>query len=134
MTEYTFTISGRSITKKNSQRIFRTGRGTGRPFIVQSKAYNEFERRALWELAPQKQGETITGEIDVCVKYYMPDRRSTPDLVGLLQATSDILQKSGIIENDKNIRHYGFRENHSEIVGVDKENPRQEIIIKTREE
>jgi len=47
-------------------------------------------------------------------------------LIGLLQATSDILEKSGIIENDKLIDSY----DGSRIVGIDKQNPRVEIEIK----
>ena len=131
MTEYTFVIPGRPITKKNSQQIFR--RGKGRPFITQSKAYKKFEQSAVRELLPQKTEETITKKVDLCVKYYMPNYASWPDLIGLLQATSDILEKAGIIENDKNIKHYGFRGNHSEIVGVDKDNPRTEIRLKILE-
>ncbi len=133
MTEYTFTIPGRPITKKNSQRIFRSGRGRGKPFIVQSSVYNSFERAAVKALLNQRPEFPIEKEIDVCVKYYMPNYVSWPDLIGLLQATSDILQKADIITNDKNIQHYGFRGNHSEIVGVDKDNPRTEIRLKILE-
>jgi len=123
----TFTITGRPITKKNSQQIFREGEG--RPFIMQSKAYRRFEKEALWQLGGQRRPvKPIENKVDICVSYYMPDRRQ-PDLIGLLQATSDILEKSGIIINDKNIRHYGIGENHSEIVGIDKENPRTEIWL-----
>ena len=133
MTEYTFVIPGRPITKKNSQRIFRAGRGKGKPFIVQSAAYNRFERNSVKELLAIRPHETIKNNVDVCIKYYMPNHVSWPDLIGLLQATSDILEKAGIIENDKNIKHYGFRNNHSEIVGVDKDNPRTEIRLKVLE-
>lgn len=55
----------------------------------------------------------------------MPDKRSWPDLVGLLQATSDILTKAKIIDDDKWIVHY----DGSRIVGVDKAEPRTEIEI-----
>lgn len=55
----------------------------------------------------------------------MPDKRSWPDLVGLLQATSDILTKAKIIDDDKWIVHY----DGSRIVGVDKTEPRVEIEI-----
>ena len=133
MTEYTFTIPGRPITKKNSQRIFRTRGRKNRPFIVQSSAYNSFERNAVKELLPQRPEYPIEKKVDVCVKYYMPNRVSWPDLIGLLQATSDILEKAEIITNDKNIKHYGFRNNHSEIAGVDKHNPRTEIRLKILE-
>lgn len=46
-------------------------------------------------------------------------------MVGLLQATSDILQDAGIIENDKYIVNY----DGSEIAGLDKDNPRVVIAI-----
>lgn len=46
-----------------------------------------------------------------------------PDLVGLLQATSDILTEAGIIDDDMWIANY----DGSEIVGIDKANSRVEI-------
>ena len=54
--------------------------------------------------------------------------KARPDLLNLEQATADILQKAGVIENDKNI--YSF--DGSRIAGVDKANPRTEIIIEGR--
>ena len=54
----------------------------------------------------------------------MPDRR-VPDLINLLQATADILEKARVIEDDKNIISF----DGSRIIGVDKENPRVEIEI-----
>lgn len=65
------------------------------------------------------------GPISVQCRYYMPDFRGWPDLVGLLQATSDILTTAGVILDDMWITDY----NGSEIVGVDKHNPRVEIQI-----
>ncbi len=46
--------------------------------------------------------------------------------VGLLQATSDILGTAGILENDRLIDNY----DGSRIVGIDKVNPRTEIVIR----
>ncbi len=42
-------IRGRPITKKNHQRIIHNKR-TGYPQIIQSKAYRQYERDALWQL------------------------------------------------------------------------------------
>jgi Holliday junction resolvase RusA-like endonuclease len=56
----------------------------------------------------------------------MPDRRSEPDLIGLIQATQDILEKAKVITNDK----YVTSLDGSRIAGYDKENPRVEIEIK----
>jgi len=61
------------------------------------------------------------------ILYYMPTK-ARPDLLNLEQATADILQKAGVIENDKNI--YSF--DGSRIAGVDKANPRTEILIEGR--
>ena len=129
MKEYKFTISGRSITKKAHQQIVYNKK-TGRRFVIQSKYYRKFEQRAMFELLAQKPKRTITGQVDICVKYWMPDRRSRPDLFGLLQATGDVLQKSEIISNDRNVRRVGIGCDHSEIMGIDKQNPRQEIMVK----
>ena len=62
--------------------------------------------------------------------YWMPDRRSSPDLLGLLQATADILEKAQIIDNDRNVVSF----DGSEIVGIDRENPRVEIEIEEASE
>jgi Holliday junction resolvase RusA-like endonuclease len=55
----------------------------------------------------------------------MPNRRSWPDLLGLLQATCDILQKAQIIINDRYIKDF----DGSRIMGIDPMNPRAEIRI-----
>jgi Holliday junction resolvase RusA-like endonuclease len=55
----------------------------------------------------------------------MPDNRSKPDLNNLGAATADILEKAGIIENDRLIVSW----DGSRIMGIDRENPRAEITI-----
>jgi Holliday junction resolvase RusA-like endonuclease len=55
----------------------------------------------------------------------MPNRSGWPDLIGVLQATCDILEKAGVIFNDRDITTF----DGSRIVGVDKQNPRVEIEI-----
>lgn len=129
MTEHKFTITGRPITKKAHQQIV-FNKKTGRRYIIQSKYYKKFEQRAMIELLAQKPKRTITGQVDVCVKYWLPNRRSHPDLAGLIQATGDVLQKAEIISNDRNIRRWGIGCEHSEIMGIDKQNPRQEIVVR----
>ena len=117
------TIPGRPITKKNSQQIFRN-RQTGKPFITQSKQYKQYEKAALWELSTCQ--EKFKGDkLHVKCEYWMPNRRSWPDLVGLLQASWDIIEKAGIIDDDGNI----VSADGSRIVGIDKNNPRADIYI-----
>jgi Holliday junction resolvase RusA-like endonuclease len=59
----------------------------------------------------------------------MPNRRGSPDLLGLLQATADILEEAGVIDNDRNVVSF----DGSQIMGVDKQNPRVEIEIEEAE-
>ncbi len=118
-------LTGRPITKKNSQRIALTK--TGKRFIIQSKQYLTYENDCLWQLKTEYRGETITNQINLQALYYMPTK-ARPDLNNLLQATCDILQKAKVISNDKKIVSF----DGSHIAGVDKVNPRTEIIIEGR--
>ena len=115
-------IPGRPITKKNSQQI-SVNKRTLKPRVRQSEAYLTYEEASLWHLKKYKQRHN--GKVALCARYYMPNYASWPDLIGLLQATCDILEKSQIIENDR----YVVRLDGSEIVGVDKQKPRVEVII-----
>lgn len=120
-------LPGRPATKKNHQQIFKT---KGRTHLAQSDFYLRYETECLWRL----KGYSGTrykpnARINLCALYYMPDRRSWPDLIGLLQATSDILEKAGIYANDRDIVSY----DGSRIAGIDKLRPRVEIFI-TEEE
>lgn len=116
-----FSVLGRPATKKNHSRIVRRGQY---PIVLPSKAYEAYERIAIPQIRSHVR-KTIRGPIVVCCHYWLPDRRWWPDLVGLLQATSDLLESAGAIENDKNIVSYG----DSKICGLDKKNPRVEIEI-----
>lgn len=117
------TLKGRPATKKNSGRIvFKNGKR----IIIPSEAYENYEDACLWQLAGKK--FHISGIVVVECKYYLPNKRSWPDLIGLLQATSDILTKAGVIDDDKWICSYG----DSCIAGIDKDNPRAEIRIMDR--
>lgn len=91
--------------------------------MIYSKDYEAYEKACLWAL--KKCRVRFTGPVRITARYWMPDRRSWPDLVGLLQATCDILEKAGIIENDRNVVSL----DGSEIAGVDRENPRVEVEI-----
>lgn len=117
------TLKGRPATKKNSGRIISRN---GKPIIIPSEAYKNYEDACMWQLAGKKLH--VSGIIVVECKYYLPNKRSWPDLIGLLQATSDILTKAKVIDDDKWICSYG----NSCIAGVDKDNPRAEIRIMDR--
>jgi Holliday junction resolvase RusA-like endonuclease len=113
-------ISGQPITKKNSQVIRCVN---GYPRVMQSKAYRTYEEKALKEMLAYP-GETIMGPVAVTVLYWLKDRRR-PDLTNLLQATADILEKTKVIANDRNIVSW----DGSRIMGVSR-TPRAEITIR----
>lgn len=122
------TIPGRPITKKNSQQITYNSR-TGKRGLIQSQQYRDYETECLWRLKSYRGPKFKDTKLHVRCKYYMPNRRSWPDLVGLMQATWDILEKAGIIDDDGNI----VNPDGTRIVGIDKENPRVEIFIEEME-
>lgn len=123
MAEIRFTIKLPPITKKNSQQIL-TNRATGRPFIMPSKKYKEYERVASKFLTP-KPPRPIERSINIKCLFYLPTRRRT-DLTNLLEAVDDLLVHAGIIADD----HYGIVAGHDgSRCFWDKDNPRTEIII-----
>lgn len=117
---YKFTIDGRPVTKKNSMQKTRRG-------LIQSKQYRQYEEAALWQLLKQKPRSfrTIACAARMNVEYYMPNRKGWPDLFGLVQATADILEKAGIVEDDGYIADVAY----SCIAGVDPIWPRAEIKV-----
>lgn len=125
--EVTIVIKGRPITKKNHQQVI-TNPKTGQLMVVQSQAYQNYEEQCLWLLAGYD-GLRFDGKVHVTCRYWMPNRRGWPDLIGLMQATWDILEKTGVIRNDRDI----VNSDGSRIEGIDKENPRAEITIRYEE-
>lgn len=122
----TYTLLGPPRTKKNHQRILR-GAG-GRPTIVQSKEYIQYERDCLQQLHPPSW--PLAGPVNVRCLYYMPTRRQV-DLTNLLEATDDILVKAGVLADDCAAvvaGHDGSR------VLLDRKRPRVEITITEMEE
>ena len=121
--EVKYTIKLPPITKKNSQQIL-TNRATGRPFIMPSSQYKQYEREAVWFLRPRPQ-RPIDYAVNVKCVFYMPNRRRT-DLNNLLEAVTDILVHAGILSDD----HYRIVASHDgSRCLVDRDNPRTEITI-----
>lgn len=120
MKELRFTIPGPPRTKKNHQRIISVG---GRPRVIPSKDYEQYESAALWRLPRLR--KPVEEPVNLCCVYYMPTRRRV-DLVNLLEATNDILVRGGVLADD----HCGIVASHDgSRVRVDRENPRAEITI-----
>lgn len=123
MAEIRYTVKLPPITKKNSQQIL-TNPKTGRPFIMPSAKFKQYEREAAWFLKPRPP-RPIDCELTVKCLFYMPTRRRV-DLTNLLEAIDDILVGAEIIADDHSgivVSHDGSR------VLYDKDNPRTEITI-----
>ena len=128
---YHITLSGAPITKKNSSQILMNKK-TGRPFIMPSKAYKDYEKSCMWQLQEQKANlpdgaipEGINYPVNVRMIYFMPTRRKV-DLTNLESATLDILVACGVLEDDNSnivVSTDGSRVHYS------KEYPRVEIMI-----
>ena len=106
-------------TKKNSQQIITV---KGRPMVIPSKAYKQYEKDCAFFLKPV---EPFLSPCNVKCLYYMPTHRKV-DLVNLQEATLDILVRYGILIDDNSnivVSMDGSR------VFYDKTFPRTEIII-----
>lgn len=116
-----FTIPLAPISKKNSQRIM-INRTTGKPFIMPSAAYKDYEREAALFIP---RGVLINTPVNVQCRFFMPTRRKC-DLTNLLEAIDDVMVKAGLLADD----NYTVIESHDgSRVFYDKDNPRTEIHI-----
>lgn len=117
-----FTIYGNPKTKKNKSQII-VNKSTGRPIIIPSKAYLQYEKDCGLQL--KGRGLNIDYPVNLKAVYYRQDRRKC-DLSNLHEALQDILVKYNVIKDDNFTiiaSHDGSR------VEIDKENPRTEVEI-----
>lgn len=113
-----FTIPLTPITKKNSQQIVIV---KGRPMIIPSKYYKQYEKDCKYFLEPLM----INYPVNIKCIYYMPTKRRV-DITNLLSATHDVLVKYKVIEDDNSKIVYSVDGSR---VFYDKNNPRTEISI-----
>lgn len=116
-----FTVKLPPISKKNSQQIM-VNKATGRPFIMPSKKYKEYEQQALWFIP---KNIFIDYPVNVKCLFYMPTHRKC-DLTNMLEAIDDVMVKAGLLADD----NFTIIEGHdgSRIL-YDKEDPRTEVYI-----
>ncbi len=121
MIDIKFTIQLAPVSKKNSQQIL-VNKATGRPFIMPSKKFREYEAAAAWFIP---KGQTIGTPVNVKCLFYMPTHRKC-DLTNMLEAIDDTMVKCGLLVDDNFTviqSHDGSR------VLYDKDNPRTEVHI-----
>ena len=115
-----FTVPLAPVTKKNSQRIVVRG---GRPIILPSEKFKEYEEIALWYIP--KRETPIDFPVNVRCIFYMPSNRLC-DLTNHLEAIDDVMVKAGLLRDDNYkiiASHDGSR------VLVDRDCPRTEVEI-----
>lgn len=116
-----FTVKLTPVSKKNSQQIL-INKATGRPFIMPSKKFKEYEKAALWFIP---KAEPIEKPVNVKCLFYMPTKRKC-DLVNMQEAILDIMVKAGLLADD----NYSIVQSmDGSRVLYDKENPRTEVYI-----
>ena len=96
--------------------------------MAPSKAYVDYETDCLRQI--KKPRSPISARVNVRCVYYMKTARRV-DLANLIEATTDILVKAHVLEDDHCrivAGHDGSR------VEYDKENPRAEITITALED
>ena len=118
-------ITGRPITKKNSQRILRN-RKTGRNFIGPSKQFMVYKTDFLLQARKFRPKELINEPICIQAIYYMPTKHKV-DITNLMNATHDLLQDAKIIADDSSDI---VKSVDGSRVELDRKNPRVEITIK----
>mgnify|MGYP000923024795 CR=1 FL=1 len=122
------TIPLNPIPKKNNTKII-TNRATGKPMVIQSDRYRQYEKDSALFLRKHSRRDPIEEPVNLKCLFYRKDRRPI-DLVNLLEAIQDILVKYDILKDD-----------NSKIVAstdgsrvlYDKDNPRTEIYIERSE-
>lgn len=141
-TPFSFILLGQPATKKNSATMIKIKRKKKEmPSLVPSKAYKKYEisckKQLIKSYAPDRLPH-YTMPVQLTCKYYLQDKAHYPDLVGLMQATADILsdeQKTingkkkttctWLLSDDRIIKSW----DGTKIAGLDKYNPRVEITI-----
>ena len=134
---FRFTILGQPATKKNSSRIIR-----GHARLLPSKAYTDYSsrfHRQLMDMEKIMELPHFSGPVSMTCLYWLKDRAHYPDLLGLEQATADImsdtyktvdhrrqLKRMWILSDDRIIKRW----DGSQIIGIDKENPRVEVTVR----
>lgn len=126
------TILGILPSMKNSRTIgqirrkrsaFRLGHKPYRPILIKSAAARQFVINAMRQIN-YMQRVGIVVDVSLTVYIYYPNRRHDVDA----ELLCDVLQKAGVVKNDRQIRV-----KHFDGTVLDKKNPRIEWEIETLE-
>lgn len=112
-------IMSRPPVKKNTQRIFGTGR---RKRAVYSIQYITWKNEAICHLRAARLRDPIEVPVILCLKFFFQNRASEADVSNLVEAPQDVLVEAGILKDDRLVRQLIAEK-------VFNEEPRTEITI-----
>lgn len=117
------TLFGRIPSKKNSKIMICR---RGRPILISSPAYATWHETQMWVLKDHKLRKQVPKTIkSIELNFYAPDSRKT-DLSNKTESIMDLLVDCGLITDDN---WYIVPQLILNFCGVDRENPRVEIIF-----
>ena len=95
-------IFGRPFVKKNTQRVIGIGR---RKRVIYSPKYLAWASMASLVCRKAHAGqETYAGLIELHLAFNFKNRQSESDLSNCIEGIQDVLQSTGVIEDDKQVR------------------------------
>lgn len=101
-----YTIKGRVISKKNNWHPIRRG---NRTMIITSPRWKVFEKDAVSQLKEQ-QGTKKTIKSEVYIDYtFLMKGKGNSDTSNMITSIDDLLEKAGIIENDRLVTSGSFQ-------------------------
>lgn len=99
MSQASYKIQGRVASKKNNKRLVKT-RG-GRMIPISSQAWMKFHKEATKQLKAQGI-KKLKAPYQVEYMFYMKGKAAT-DIDNMMAGINDIIEKLGIVTNDKHI-------------------------------
>lgn len=118
------TLRGTVPAQKN-RKVIMTNRSTGRPFLGTLARVKQWQEDVAWQLKIFRAWDKPYPVKMICTFYFADLRRR--DLSNCLDSIQDALVNAGIIKDD-DYKHLG--KVTIKYGGLDKVNPRAEIIIK----
>ncbi len=117
------TITGRIPSKKNSKQLVHNG---GRAFLIPSKKHKEWHDDAEYQVSLQWPKRLILSTLKlVTLTFYSPDKIKG-DLTNKAESVMDLLVDMGVIRDDN---WFEIGAINLRFGGVDKANPRVEIVL-----
>jgi len=133
VTKITLTILGEAASKANSRQIVTI---KNRPASIKSKKARDYEANALRQIPPAAR-LSLEGRVRISIWIYYCSERPDLDESIILDVLQDqyhgkgenrtVIQK-GVYKNDRQVREKFIYH------GIDKKNPRADIIVETLEQ